>query len=196
MRFLLRVLPLLIAAASGPAMAQEPPTTPETPIELSLDEAVALAVVRSLDLQRAGYTVDLQALDLREAEAAGDPELSVSGGPTVRLSRGYETDFFGLPDSLGGGGPELGVGSEASLGASVGASLNLPLFDGGARRATRQCLQCAPARRALDEFGHSKLSLLLDPSLRSVRPFVQQFARATARGARPAARDRTPYRQP
>ncbi|MAS55223.1 MAG: hypothetical protein CMJ44_11490 [Pimelobacter sp.] len=145
MRFLLRVLPLLIAAASGPAMAQEPPTTPETPIELSLDEAVALAVVRSLDLQRAGYTVDLQALDLREAEAAGDPELSVSGGPTVRLSRGYETDFFGLPDSLGGGGPELGVGSEASLGASVGASLNLPLFDGGARRARRRA-----ASQALD----------------------------------------------
>ena len=137
------VLVALAAVASG-AEAQVVPEDGADPaaLDLTLGEAARLALTRSLALQRAGYTVDLQALDLREARAAADPEVSVSGGPTVRYARGYETNFFGLPDSLGSGpGVALGVGSEASLGVSVGAQLSLPLFDGGVRRARRQAAE-------------------------------------------------------
>ncbi len=136
---------LALLALTGPAEAQTTADTtaafvaaPAGAVSLTLPDAVRLALLRSPDLERAGYTVQQRALDVREAAAAGDPTLSVSGGPTFRLSRTYETDFFGIPtpgDSLGA--VTLGVGSRAIFGVSAGASFDLPLLDGGARRATR-----------------------------------------------------------
>ncbi len=117
--------------------AQVPPDS-----ALTLGDAVRLALTRSLDVERAGYAVALRALDVRAADAAGDPELSVSAGPTLRYARGYETDFFGIPDSTGGTpGVELGTGGEVSLGVTAGVQLSLPLYDGGARRAGRQAAE-------------------------------------------------------
>ncbi len=144
---------LALFSLIGPAAAQTPADTavafvaaPAGVVALTLPDAVRLALVRSTDLERAGYTVAQRALDVREADAAGDPTLSVSAGPTFRLSRTYETDFFGIPtpgDSLGA--VTLGVGNRAIFGVSAGANFDLPLLDGGARRANREA-----AARVLD----------------------------------------------
>ena len=144
---------LALFAIAGSAEAQVAPDTaaafveaPRGAVSLTLPDAVRLALVRSPDLERAGYTVQQRALDVREANAAGDPTLSVSAGPTFRLSRTYETNFFGIPqggDSLGA--VSLGVGNRAVFGVTAGANLDLPLLDGGARRANR-----AAATRILD----------------------------------------------
>lgn len=147
----LSLLSLLVLLA-GPAVAQVASDTlfaeaPRGAVALTLPEAVRIALLRSPDLERAGYSVQQRALDVREADAAGDPALSVSAGPTLRLSRTYQTDFFGIPqpgDSLGAV-RQLGVGSRAVFGVSGGVNLDLPLLDGGVRRANREA-----ARRVLD----------------------------------------------
>ena len=114
-------------------------------LALTLGDAVRLALTRSLELERAGYAVELRSLDLRGARAARDPELSVSAGPTLRASRGYDTDFFGIPtpgDTLAD--PDafrLGTDTQVSLGVSAGASLSWLLLDGGATRARRQAAE-------------------------------------------------------
>ncbi len=141
------VLLALGALASAAASAQEGPASrpgivrADPAVALTLGDAVRLALTQSLDVERAGYAVDLRALDLRAARAAGDPELTVSAGPTLRLSRGYDTNFFGIPDSLGGGGITLGTRSDLVFGVTAGAQLSLPLFDGGARRANRRAAE-------------------------------------------------------
>lgn len=155
----------LSALALGPAAAtaQERPQVrpqersavrPDTlgAVTLTLGDAVRLALTRSLDLARAGYAVDLRDLDRRSAAAAGDPELTLSGGPTVRAARGYETDFFGIPDSLGAPSAVLRTGSDVSVGVTAGVQLSLPLIDGGARRAARQAAErvLAASRRDRD----------------------------------------------
>jgi len=145
---------LLFLTASG-AAAQAPPDT-----TLTLGDAVRLALTRSLDLERAGYAVALRSLDARDAAAAGDPDLTLSAGPSLRYARGYETDFFGIPDSTGAPGATLGTGGEASLGVTAGLQLSLPLFDGGARRARRQAAEqvLAASRRDRDRTAETVAS--------------------------------------
>ncbi|MEP0548168.1 MAG: TolC family protein [Rhodothermales bacterium] len=134
------VVPLEGAAQVAPAA----PYDTTAAVGLTLGDAVRLALTQSVELERAGYTVALRALDLRAARAAGDPELSVSGGPAVRYARGYATDFFGNPDDTD---PEfdLVTEGETSAGVTASAQFSLPLFDGGARRANRRA-----AERVLD----------------------------------------------
>ncbi len=150
----LRVMSALaLVVVAGSAHAQTAPDTsaafvaaPAAVVPLTLPDAVRLALLRSPDLERAGYTVAQRALDVREAEAAGDPALSVSVGPTLRLSRTYGTNFFGIPqpgDSLGA--VTLGVGNRVVFGVSAGVNLDLPILDGGVRRANREA-----AARILD----------------------------------------------
>ena len=154
----LLVLAALAAVASGPgAVAQVVPevvggaparagSAADSVLALTLGDAVRLALTRSLELERAGYTVDLRGLELRDAQAARDPELTVTASPTVRVARSYVTDFFGIPqpgDSLGldPAAFRLGTETQVNFAASVGAQLSLLLYDGGAVRARRQAAE-------------------------------------------------------
>ncbi len=154
------VLAALAAVASGPEAqvvpevggGAAPQVRADSALALTLGDAVRLALTRSLELERAGYAVDLRGLELRDAQAARDPELSVSAGPTLRVSRGYDTDFFGIPQPGDSLGPDpdafrLGTDTEVSLGVSAGASLSWLLYDGGAirarQRAAEQVLEAA-----------------------------------------------------
>ena len=122
-------------------------------LALTLGDAVRLALTRSLELERAGYTVDLRGLDVGDARAAGDPTLDASVGPALRVQRGYRTGFFGVPDpgffdpdlvdSLGLD-PDvfrLTTGTDVIFGVTAGAQLNWLLYDGGALRARRDAAE-------------------------------------------------------
>ena len=172
MRWFLRLVPAVWTAAAllGTTLAGTPhaqvvpevgggarPVADTTALALTLGDAVRLALTRSLDLQRAGYAVELRDLDLRTARTAADPELSVSVGPTLRYFRGYETDFFGIPqpgdiDSLGLDPDAFRLGTGGDLVFSVGASaqLNWLLYDGGAVRARQQAAEQTLAVARLD----------------------------------------------
>ncbi len=128
----------MLLAARG-ASAQGAPAPPDT--LLTLGEAVRLALTRSLDLERAGYAVALRALDVQDAAAAFQPELSLSAGPSLRYARGYELD-----------GTTLRTDGQTSLGVTAGVQLGLPLLDGGATRARRQAAEqvLAASRRDRD----------------------------------------------
>lgn len=153
------------------ASAQAVPAAPDASVTLTLGDAVRLALTRSLDAERAGYAVALRALDLRAAAAAGEPELSVSAGPTLRYARGYETDFFGIPDSTGAPGVQLGTGGEVSLGVTAGVQLSLPLVDGGARRAGRQAAErvLEASRRDRDRTAETVASQAATQFLRALQ---------------------------
>lgn len=120
----------------------------DQPISLTLGETVRLALARSTELARAGYTVDLQGLELDGARAADDLELSITTSSTLRYDRGYQTDFFGNPD---GGAPGLITVGERSGAVSTGLQFSLPVYDGGARAANRRA-----AERALDAGRHNR----------------------------------------
>ena len=146
-------LAVLTAAASGAQVVPEvgggaAPEAEGTAVALTLGDAVRLALTRSLELERAGYTVDLRALELRGARAAFDPDVSASAGPTLRVARSYAIDFFGIPEP--GDDVRLGTENQVSLGVTAGASLNWLLFDGGARRANRAAAEQTLAAARLD----------------------------------------------
>ena len=144
----------LVSGAAAQTVPADTARDPAAIVTLTLGDAVRLALTRSLDLQRAGYQVDLSELDRQGAAAAGQPELSLSVGPTLTYARGY---VLGADST----GPALGTDGDASAGLSASASLSLPLFDGGARRASRQAAEQAleASRRSRDRTAEDVASL-------------------------------------
>ncbi len=94
---------------------------------LTLDEALALALGRNLDLAQAATNVAVAEVNVAEDRAAFGPSLSVSGGPTLSYAR-----TAGFVDSRGA---SSGSGGDLTTGLSVSASSSLTVFDAGLRRA-------------------------------------------------------------
>ena len=125
LRLFASFLAALAPAVGGPAVAQDMPTEPGAAV-LTLDEALALALGRNLDLAQAQNSVALAEVDVAQDRAAFGPSLSLSAGPTLSYARYASVDSTGA---------SVGSGGDFSTGLSVGASSDLTVFDGGLRRA-------------------------------------------------------------
>jgi len=141
---------LLALAAESPTLAAQSPASTESALALTLGDAVALALTRSAELERAGYSVDLQDLEVASARAADDLQLSLSAGSSFSYARGYRTDFFGNPDATSAGF-QIPTDGRQSRGLTTSAQVTLPVFDGGARAANRRA-----AEHALDAGRHDE----------------------------------------
>lgn len=101
-----------------PDNLQPPPALPGLPG--SPQEAVAIALADNPDIEAAQITVDASRYDIRTAQAAKLPQVSLTG------QTGY-TNFIG---TLGGSQAGLGLSQSQTTG-SAGVTATIPIFQGG-----------------------------------------------------------------
>ena len=83
----LRIAALGLVLAAAPAAAQDAPVADAAPTVLTLDEALALALGRNIDLAQAQNSVAFAEVDVAQDRAAFGPSLSVTAGPSLTYAR-------------------------------------------------------------------------------------------------------------
>ena len=130
-RLRIAALGLALGLTAAPALAQDVSDVDAAPTVLTLDEALALALGRNIDLARAQNSVGFAEVDVAQDRAAFGPTLSVTAGPSLTYARGAGSSFV---DSTGAVF-DTGSGGDLTAGLSASASSSLTLFDAGLRRA-------------------------------------------------------------
>jgi outer membrane protein len=122
-----RIRPILSLTAAiltiGGMLAPVVPLHAQESRTLTLDDAIRIAMERSIDLKRAANNIALGETSLRQERAGYLPNLSLSISPSERFGRAFDQTSGSVVDRR----------TEA---LSIGASSNITLFNGFATRAS------------------------------------------------------------
>lgn len=115
---------------------------------ITLDDAIRIAMERSIELKRAANNVALSTTSVRQERAGYLPNLSLSVNPSERFGRAFDQTSGGVVDRR----------TEA---LSIGASSSVTLFNGFATRASVAQAE-AELRSSESNFERARQTLLYD----------------------------------